>query len=318
MRAVKRDRKYKNVRKNCLNKDPECTLWATQDECNNNERFMKSMCAPACMSCDYLGDTSEDCIGLPESQGPLWKPGDLNTFFEEIVDGGIRHDEFYRKFNPKALSRPIKKSDGSIASGVEKDGPWLVLFENFLTDAEADRLVQIGHNQGFQRSTKAIDQGEGQVTEGRTSANTWCQYMCMEDVLVKQVLERIAHATKSTVNHSEHLQLLQYQTGQFYWGHDDFIPYQLDMPCGARIMTLFLYLNDVEEGGGTKFSELDITVQPKKGSALLWPNVLDEDPMEKDKRTFHEALPVIKGTKYGGNAWIHSEDFQTPFNLKCI
>jgi prolyl 4-hydroxylase len=137
-------------------------------------------------------------------------------------------------------------------------------------------------------------------------------------IIVKRVLERIANTTNSTVNHSEHLQLLRYEIGQFYVAHDDFIPYQLDMPCGARIMTMFLYLNDVEKGGGTRFPHLDITVQPKKGSALLWPNVIDEDPMEMQRQAYHEALPVEKGVKYGANAWIHSEDFQTPWKLKCL
>jgi len=40
-------------------------------------------------------------------------------------------------------------------------------------------------------------------------------------------------------------------------------------------------------------------VQPKKGNALLWPSVLDKEPETKDGRTDHEALPVIKGIKYG-------------------
>ena len=60
------------------------------------------------------------------------------------------------------------------------------------------------------------------------------------------------------------------------------------------MLTLFLYLNDVEEGGGTHFPLLDITVQPKKGSALLWPSVVDDDIEKKDFRTDHEALPVLQ------------------------
>ena len=62
---------------------------------------------------------------------------------------------------------------------------------------------------------------------------------------------------------------------------------------------MFLYLNDVEEGGGTRFPLLDITVQPKMGSAILWPSVLDDPPEKKDFRTDHEALEVTKGIKYG-------------------
>jgi prolyl 4-hydroxylase len=63
---------------------------------------------------------------------------------------------------------------------------------------------------------------------------------------------------------------------------------------------VFLYLNEVEEGGGTHFKGLDITVQPKPGRAVVWPSVLDHDPNGKDPRTNHEALSVIKGVKYGG------------------
>ena len=69
-------------------------------------------------------------------------------------------------------------------------------------------------------------------------------------------------------------------------------------------MTVFLYLNDVEEGGGTYFKDLDITVQPKTGRAVVWPSVRDEFPDRKDPRTSHEALPVKKGIKYGGKKYI--------------
>ena len=89
------------------------------------------------------------------------------------------------------------------------------------------------------------------------------------------------------------------------------------MPCGVRILTLFIYLNDVEEGGGTHFPLLGITVEPKMGNALLWPSVLDQSPESKDGRTDHEALPVLKGLKYGANAWIHSRNFKKAFEIGC-
>jgi len=78
-----------------------------------------------------------------------------------------------------------------------------------------------------------------------------------------------------------------------------------------------LYLNDVEAGGGTDFPDLKLTVQPKRGSALIWPSVLDEDPNKKDGRTMHQALPVEKGTKFGANAWLHIRDFKTPNKNGC-
>jgi prolyl 4-hydroxylase len=85
--------------------------------------------------------------------------------------------------------------------------------------------------------------------------------------------------------------------------HHDYIAHNIDRQQGVRILTVFLYLNDVEAGGGTHFNRLNITVMPKQGRALLWPSVLNHRPHDKDPRTFHEALPVEAGVKYGANAW---------------
>ena len=43
----------------------------------------------------------------------------------------------------------------------------------------------------------------------------------------------------------------------------------------GRVLTLHIYLSDVEKGGETRFPELDppLVVKPKKGSAILWSSV---------------------------------------------
>jgi prolyl 4-hydroxylase len=87
---------------------------------------------------------------------------------------------------------------------------------------------------------------------------------------------------------------------------------------GVRVLTLYLYLNDVEAGGGTNFDKLDITVMPKRGRALLWPSVFDDKPNDKDDRTTHQALPAEAGIKYGANAWFHMYDFKTAHKESCI
>lgn len=79
-----------------------------------------------------------------------------------------------------------------------------------------------------------------------------------------------------------------------------------------------MYLSDVEEGGGTNFSKVGITVKPKKGRAVLWPSVLDGEPNEEDFRSEHQSLPVIEGVKYGANVWLHQRDFKTPYKFRCI
>lgn len=70
-------------------------------------------------------------------------------------------------------------------------------------------------------------------------------------------------------------------------------------PLHFKTLTVFLYLNDVEAGGGTHFSRVNQTVIPKQGRAVIWPSVLNMNPNKKDSRTMHEALPVEEGVKYG-------------------
>jgi prolyl 4-hydroxylase len=83
-------------------------------------------------------------------------------------------------------------------------------------------------------------------------------------------------------------------------------------------LTLFLYLNDVEEGGETHFPHIDTVVKPKRGRAVLWPSVLNEAPNIKDFRTEHEAWAVKKGIKYGANAWMHQRDYRVPHYSGCV
>ena len=88
-------------------------------------------------------------------------------------------------------------------------------------------------------------------------------------------------------------------------------------PPGPRILTFFLYLNDVEEGGETRFtdifgdeSKIHLDVKPKKGRALLWPSMKNDDLLAFDNRTYHAALEVKKGVKFGANSWMHLRDFR--------
>jgi prolyl 4-hydroxylase len=183
-------------------------------------------------------------------------------------------------------------------------------------------LIELGHLEGYEQSADVgkmnLDGSfEDDFNEGRTSENAWCQYECYNDPLAKRIIARISNITNTPERNSEYLQLLKYEVGQHYQQHHDYIVNDVNRQQGPRILTVFLYLNDVEAGGGTNFPLLDLTVQPKKGSALVWPSVVDEDPSQQDDRTEHQALRVEKGIKYGANAWIHLRDFKTPNSNGC-
>ena len=92
-----------------------------------------------------------------------------------------------------------------------------------------------------------------------------------------------------------------------------------ERPMGARVLTVFLYLSDVEEGGGTHFPDLgSIAVQPKKGRVVMWPSVRNGDPHAEDERTVHGSFPVEAGVKYGANAFIHQRDTKEAYAKGCF
>jgi len=213
----------------------------------------------------------------------------------------------FPQYNTTALSRPPA-------------GPWLLRFDNFIAPHEARRLIDLNKHT-FQRSTDqgAINEfGEMQkvVSQSRTSTNSWCDHNCERDLLVSQIYQKIVDVTGIPRVNYESFQVLQYQKGQFYRVHHDDSGGDTNA-AGPRILTFFLYLSDVEEGGETDFPNIGVRASPKAGSAILWPSMSDEDPQKSDPRMYHQAMPVKKGVKYAANAWIHLYNYKVPNLWGC-
>ena len=335
----------------CQNKNDKCLWWAAMGECNHNPDFMAVDCPLVCHYCNALIPMEllfnmKSCPLNPHNNNTLplsnaWKPGTLHETFVNITTL-----PFYQQYKPIVLSQPSHDDDddddddddeGSTpinrSNREEKDeeekeygetgDPWVVLLKNFLSEEEAVRLIELGHQEGFKRSpdiTAVSHDGTFQsiFQEGRTSTQAWCQRdACYKDPTSRTVMDRIANLTNIPEVNAEYLQLLRYDVGQFYVPHHDYIFHQEHVEQGPRLITVYLYLSDVQEGGGTRFPQLNLTVIPKRGQALVWPSVLNDNPNLYDPRTQHEALPVEKGLKYGANAWIHQRDFKGPNERGC-
>ena len=85
---------------------------------------------------------------------------------------------------------------------------------------------------------------------------------------------------------------------------------------GDIFATLMAWLSDTEAGGGTVFLNhgSERMVLPKKGAAAFWYSLLSDGL--RDINTIHAGCPVLKGSKWIMNKWIHMYDNFKKFPCK--
>eukprot|EP00957_Ditylum_brightwellii_P196169 14946815-Ditylum_brightwellii.AAC.1 len=100
------------------------------------------------------------------------------------------------------------------------------------------------------------------------------------------------------------------------------------------MLTFFLYLDDVEEGGETRFTRLHssqdsvedneyikrkntLAVAPTKGTALIWSTVFDGNPSRIDEQIYHEAMPEQQGSKHAVDVWLHLRNHKVADQRGC-
>ena len=170
---------------------------------------------------------------------PGLKPGEMNLMFQRIVNNAPGNateaaqlaaaerklqEDGTPIYTVTVHSRPetetpMPDDDGVIAFDESKDkeeAPWVITFDNILTEEECQHLINLGHKNGYQRSTDVGDiQADGSFSQkignGRTSENAWCDVKsgCRQDPLVQRVLQRLADVTGIPSDNYEDLQMLR-------------------------------------------------------------------------------------------------------------
>jgi hypothetical protein len=90
------------------------------------------------------------------------------------------------------------------------------------------------------------------------------KYRCLSlHIFINIHMHTLTHIYTLIHTHT-YTRALIYILGQRYTAHHDADQADTALACGPRILTFFLYLSDVEEGGETNFPMLNISVTPKK------------------------------------------------------
>jgi prolyl 4-hydroxylase len=225
------------------------------------------------------------------------------------------------------------------------------LVEKFLTNENTDEIIEAANQGEMQASAGVLQTDElkqkKQHSEFRTSNQAWLHPRGKKTAALVETLDgRVANLTRVASSHQEHTQVLRYRPGQYYHGHMDWS--ELELYSGQkqiwtnahygwkdRMITVFWYLTDVEEGGETIFpkqgqpvcppfqrhcpgsSEPDMAscdaplkVKPKRGTVVLWYNFHPSG--RGDRNALHAGCPPsVNDTKWSANKWVHTK----PMNL---
>ncbi len=271
----------------------QCQAWKEDGLCESSHK-VRTGCQYSCNTCD-----EPRCSRNPDEL-PAYKGNEMNEMFERIFI-----DENLKRYEPKALSK----------------SPWIVLFDNFLSEQDVNDLLDVPKEWHRSMDTVPQETSEGNLksleSQHRTSETAFCIVECDESLIVDKVQKIVGEITGIKKENFEFIQFVQYGARQYYKSHHDTNPSYVNMPMGPRILTFFIYLSDVDEGGETHFENLGIKVKSRKGRAVLWQNVKSQDMNKTDYRTSHEALPVIKGYKIAANFWIYLYDYRNPWQISC-
>jgi len=183
----------------------------------------------------------------------------------------------------------------------------LFYIPNFLTSEECDHLINIAQDK-FTRSGIVIG-GKNSYGDTRTSHTHY--YSKGEDDVIKSIEMRASLVVNKPVECIEALQIVKYEPGQeFKEHHDWFRKDYIDTINGnQRLYTFFVYLNDVNNGGNTRFPKLNLSFKPKKGSALFWQNCITHALCLDN--SLHQGEQPIGETKYGLNIWVNFDPIKS-------
>ena len=183
--------------------------------------------------------------------------------------------------------------------------PLIYTIDNFITDEECDHFINLSKNK-LQRAFVADDAGPS-ISSGRSGQNYWIPHLT--DTITKTVADRISDLVDYPLKNAESFQLIYYDKMQCYNTHLDgwkFDKSEKSRRClesgGQRMITALVYLNNVESGGNTKFTKLNLNVFPLKGRLLVFHNCIKGTNIVNDLSE-HSGCHVLEGHKYAFNLW---------------
>lgn len=204
------------------------------------------------------------------------------------------------------------------------ENPRIFVVHDFLTAAECDEVMAVGQELGLPAARVNSASGVDQEHRKSKSSAAWRRSRPDKFARLEFVRQRVQQLTRVSDNQLEVSQVTKYDVGDYFKPHHD--SYEAGFPhskgrcpdrLGNRVVTVFVYLNDVNSGGQTRFTELEpqLDVVPKQGMAcVFFPGLLKSATHlgtagGRAPNTKHEGRPVLAGEKWIMQQWCWSSTY---------
>ena len=192
--------------------------------------------------------------------------------------------------------------------------PNIFIVHDFLTNDECDNVINLMKDK---KMVNAYISGGNQDLDYRKCLTKTIFKTTPEFNHFKRFRKKVSCLIDVNENQLEVTNLTRYLGNEnFFKKHKDAYEYGSGFERGFttkkvfnRVVTVIVYLNDVQTGGETRFNDIDIDIKPKKGMALIFfPGLIptSKKPGHPADNTTHEALPPIGEEKWILQQWVWS------------
>lgn len=265
------------------------------------------------------GDTGiiTDTKVKPRSERANWHQTSSFQNYERLCRGEVRNLTaweqskmtcWYYSATPRLKIRPAKFERVFVK-------PEIVIMRSILMESEMNKIKELAAPRLRRATIQHPVTGNLEHASYRISKSGWLKDEDHE--LIRRVSLRIEDVTGLTMDTAEELQIVNYGIAGHYEPHYDFARGNEDrftsLGTGNRIATFLAYMSNVEAGGGTVFTQVGTTLFPSKGDAAFWWNLKRSG--DGDDSTRHAGCPVLVGSKWVANKWIHERGQE--FRRRC-
>jgi len=206
--------------------------------------------------------------------------------------------------------------------------PLVIEVSSFVDGSVCKHIINKALPHVAKSAVSHMDHDVGKPDTNWRSSSTY--FMPSDDEVLRLLDKRVSALTVTRRVQQEYAQVLRYQKGERYAAHHDYFDVNLYKQSADimrltkkgffnRLVTVFFYLTNVEEGGHTSFPRAGggpqprnfedcsrgISVAPQEGRIVIFYSL---DPAgDMDEYSLHGGCNVEKGTKWSANKWIWNQ-----------